>query len=221
MGFVMGDQMSEEAYRAGGYRDFLKTLDAPGFAERIDEILNLYDAEINQVQMNLLDSHDTPRYLTIANNDKTALTLGWFYMLTYPGAPTIYYGDEIGLDGHHDPDCRKSFPWQNKKSWDNNLRKYLKELIKLRKKHEALRRGSYQNLYAENNVVAYARVHGKKKYIMALNVSEEPRTISFPAEKLGLDDGNLKTIFGKTRAGVQHGQVTLTVPERSGVAFKA
>jgi len=221
MGFVMGDQMSEEAYRAGGYRDFLKTLDAPAFAERIDHILNLYDPAINHVQMNLLDSHDTPRYLTIANNDKTALTLGWFYMLTYPGTPTIYYGDEIGLDGHHDPDCRKAFPWQNKKSWDNDLRKHLKELIHLRRKHKTLRRGTYQNLYAENDVVAYARVLDKKKYILAVNVSQEPCTVSFRTDKLEIKDGILKTIFGKTKASAHHGVITLTVPERSGVAFKA
>ena len=70
--------------------------------------------------MNLLDSHDTPRFLSCASGDKDALKLAWLFMFSYPGAPCIYYGDEIGVDGEHDPGCRKSFPWEESK-WDKEF----------------------------------------------------------------------------------------------------
>jgi len=74
-----------------------------------------------------------------------ALLLAWLFLFTYPGAPCIYYGDEIGLDGGADPECRKSFPWDETR-WDHDLRDYLKKLIVLRKENPALRRGSLLRL---------------------------------------------------------------------------
>ena len=87
-------------------------MNAYDFANELDRILNLYPKDITYAQLNLLDSHDMPRFLSCVNGDKNALKLAWLFMFTIPGAPCIYYGDEIGVDGGHDPECRKSFPWE-------------------------------------------------------------------------------------------------------------
>ena len=95
---------------------------------------------MTRAQLNLLDSHDTARFITCARGDESALRLAALFMLTYPGAPCIYYGDEIGLDGRHDPDCRKAFPCDENR-WNHDLRDFFKRCIALRWAHPALRRG--------------------------------------------------------------------------------
>jgi glycosidase len=77
-------------------------------------------------------------------------------MFTIPGAPCIYYGDEIGIDGGHDPECRKSFPW-DEDSWDKELLGFVKACTSMRTKYAALRRGDYKRLYAEGEVMAFSR----------------------------------------------------------------
>ena len=107
LGFFVGHKLDlEETRKAGGYRR-VRPMSQREFADAIDDLLGLYDPAITQVQLNLLDSHDTPRFITCARGDESALRLATLFMFTYPGAPCIYYGDEIGLDGRHDPDCRR------------------------------------------------------------------------------------------------------------------
>ena len=72
--------------------------DAAGFARSIETLLNRYDRAATSVMLNLLDSHDTPRFLSMARGDESALRLATLMQMTYPGAPSIYYGDEIGME---------------------------------------------------------------------------------------------------------------------------
>jgi cyclomaltodextrinase len=74
-------------------------------------VMTTYEPAVSQLQLNLLDSHDTPRFLSLAGGDRSALRLATLIQMTLPGAPCIYYGDEIGLEGREDPDCRRSYPW--------------------------------------------------------------------------------------------------------------
>ena len=87
--------------------------------------------------MNLLDSHDTARFISIAKGDTAALRMATLFQMTYPGAPSVYYGDEIGMLGGKDPDCRRAFPWETPGKWDNALLQYFKDCIALRKKYAA------------------------------------------------------------------------------------
>ena len=66
--------------------------------------------------------------------------------MTYPGAPSIYYGDEIGMQGGHDPANRAAFPWHDTDSWDHDLLGYFQRLISLRSSRTALRRGAFRVL---------------------------------------------------------------------------
>jgi len=135
--------------------------------------------------------------------------MAWLFIFTYPGAPCIYYGDEIGVDGAHDPECRKSFPWDESK-WDKDLHAYAKSVIALRNQHETLRRGDYKRLYSADGVMAYGRVLNGEEMIIAINTADEARTISLP---LG---GKKKAAFGNP---VVNGD-QVTVPARSGVVIK-
>src|SRR6056297_377969 len=71
-----------------------------------------YPTQASQTMMNLIDSHDTHRYLEVANGDIDKLKMAVLFQMTYVGAPHIWYGDEIGMMGAHDPDCRRPFNWK-------------------------------------------------------------------------------------------------------------
>ncbi|MCL4505585.1 MAG: glycoside hydrolase family 13 protein, partial [Chloroflexi bacterium] len=156
IGYFVKDKRDEALLGNVGYSP-APNLDAQGFAFSVNSTLGLYDTGINQVQMNLLDSHDTARYLSIAKGDVSALKLATLWQMTYPGAPCIYYGDEIGLLGGKDPDSRRTFPWDTPEQWNRNLLQYTKDCIALRHKYAALRRGDFRFIYAEGNAVAYLR----------------------------------------------------------------
>lgn len=203
LGFFAGKHLDQkETNRAGGYRDKVRPLNVTEFAKSIDQILGWYDPAITQAQLNLLDSHDTPRFITSAGGDWASLRLAMLFMFTYPGAPCLYYGDEIGMDGRHDPDCRRAFPWDEDR-WDDDLLGYTKTLVKLRMAHHALRRGSYHRLYATDEVYAFGRKLDAETIVIILNASTDTRTMDIPVESLALPDGNLRTLWGAATGTVQ------------------
>ena len=215
--FTAGERLNMEVVKqAGGLNGRINPhIGAIGFANEIDRLLSLYKPDINYAQLNLLDSHDMPRFLTIVNGDKASLQLAWLFMFTYPGAPCIYYGDEVGLDGGHDPDCRKSFPWDESK-WDTNLLNFAKNLIALRKKNPALRRGDYQRLWSDNGVYAFSRSYEGKTFVVAINTSESPQQIhvTYDAKK------NPKPVFGEVSDISRAERLRFSIPPRSGVVLK-
>lgn len=168
-------------------------LDAAGYGEKIQKLLSLYPWEIQLTQLNLLDSHDTARLLTIARGDKATVELATLLLFTFPGAPSIYYGDEVGLPGAHDPDSRRGFPAE--KDWDTQVLAYHRQLIALRHKYPALRTGKYQVLLAEGMVYVFARQLGDEELIVAVNVGESAANVSFRPE--GLSSGPSQVLYGK------------------------
>jgi neopullulanase len=144
--------------------------------------------------LNLLDSHDTARFITSVREDWSALKLAYLFLFTYPGAPCIYYGDEIGLIGGHDPACRGAFPWDESR-WNHDLLTYAKKIIALRKAYPALRRGSYHRLYADREVYAFGRWLDRDRLVIALNTATVTRTIDIPVQSIGLTDGTLSDAF--------------------------
>lgn len=117
---------------------------------------------------NQLDSHDTARFKSLLGKDVARLPLAVVWLFTWPGVPCIYYGDEVGLDGNNDPFCRKPFPWQPEKQ-DADLLALYQRLAKLRHQIQALRHGGCQVIYAEDNVVVFARVLNRQRVLVAIN----------------------------------------------------
>ncbi|MFO0958145.1 MAG: alpha-glucosidase C-terminal domain-containing protein [Isosphaeraceae bacterium] len=106
--------------------------------------------------------------------------------MTYVGPPSIYYGDEIGLEGAHDPLNRGAFPW-DESTWDHEIRGHTRDLIRLRHDRASLRRGSFDFLYARDDTIAYLRRLGNDAVIIALNAGDRPSRIDLelPADLAG------------------------------------
>jgi neopullulanase len=179
-GYFVGDKMDQSDTVKSGY-GHIRPLSAQEFAAENDRIFNqLYHPEIVLSQMNMLGSHDTPRLLTIARGDVTAVKLMVLCQMTVPGAPNIYYGDEIGLPGRHDPDCRRAFPWHNEASWNRDLLAHYQQCIQLRRDTPALRRGDFRILYANAHAVVYQRQYEGSTAVIAFNAAPHEETIVCP-----------------------------------------
>jgi cyclomaltodextrinase len=159
------------------YRDFVRPIDGQGFAHRLEHILTMYRPEAIGVQLNLLGSHDTPRFVTVAGGDRASLRLSLLAVMTLPGAPCVYYGDEVGVEGSHDPDCRRSFPWDEAR-WDRGLLSFVQAASALRHSSAFLRRGAYRTLAAEGDALAYSMSSADGGAIVVLNAGDKPTRLS-------------------------------------------
>ena len=101
-------------------------------------------------------------------------------MMTLPGAPCIYYGDEIGLSAAGDPHCRGAFTWDDRGSWNSDLFSHYKKAIALRNKYPVLRIGSFRTLIAEGMIYAHHRRLDEQEAVVAFNAGEEPVRIEIP-----------------------------------------
>lgn len=204
-------------------------LDAPGYAEKIKTLLNLYPWEIQLNQLNLLNSHDTARLITMAQGDKASVELATLLLMAFPGAPCIYYGDEVGLEGGPDPDCRRGFPAEDQ--WDHDVLAYHRRLIALRHTHPALRTGDYQILYGQGSVYGFARILGDEELIVAINTGIETTRARFEPSGFCLPQNTISTL--KTQPDtILYGSGTaewvddsdsrylmLTLPARTGIVL--
>lgn len=125
---------------------------------RLAQIRADYPGPVFFALLNLLDSHDTERFLTAARGDVRRVKLAALLQMTYPGAPLVYYGDEVGLPGGRDPDNRRPFPWQPDRQ-DLDLLRWYRTLVALRRCYPVLSRGDVVTLAADDatGVYAYAR----------------------------------------------------------------
>ncbi|MEJ5252068.1 MAG: glycoside hydrolase family 13 protein [Chthonomonadetes bacterium] len=142
--------------------------DAPAFATGLMRLLRRYPREAVYAQINLLGSHDTPRWLTVCEGDVRRAMLGYTLLFTLPGAPCIYYGDEIGMTGEADPHCRACFEWDRRR-WNRRLYRHVRAMIALRHSSPAWRTGETDVLYAEGDVLAYARWQGEEVWMVTVN----------------------------------------------------
>ena len=122
--------------------DAIEPLGAQEFAAEVKRQLGAYREEAVHSQLNLLGSHDTPRVRTSLGGDMAALKQAWLLLFAFPGAPCVYYGDEIGLQGGHDPHCRAGMPWEQREDWDEELLQLVKSLTRARREHAALTHGA-------------------------------------------------------------------------------
>ncbi len=199
----------------GGYKR-LKPLAAQAFAAEIDRMMGLYDWAITSVQLNLLGSHDTARFLTMVSEDKSALRLATLFQMTMPGAPSVYYGDEIGLTGGYEPASRGAMPWVES-AWDRDLRGYFQRAIALRKENVALRRGTYRVALAQGTQYAFVREHEDQRLLVAFNTTQDEQQMSIPLDSAA---GRPRSIFGEPGTlTVDEGAVTLIAPGRSGIVL--
>ncbi|MFD1739838.1 glycoside hydrolase family 13 protein [Bacillus salitolerans] len=154
------------------------------FANIISNVLHMYPNNVNEVQFNLLDSHDTPRILTICHDSIEKVKLLYLFQLSFQGSPCIYYGDEIGMTGGQDPGCRKCMVWDKDKQ-DRELFTYVSKLIHFRKTIPAFgNKGQFTFIEANDaeNYIIYQKSYQNDYLYFVINNSDEARTVLLPKE---------------------------------------
>lgn len=192
----------------------VEPMSAEQFAMRMAEVTQLYDPQIVQAQLNLLDSHDTARFVTAVGGDVSALKLASIFQMTYLGAPCIYYGDEIALPGGPDPDCRRAFPWEAPQTWDTGVLDLIRRLTAARHASPALRRGTFEVLHASGDLLAYERCLDADVALVVLNTATHAQN----AQLAGLTPGTYRdALSGETYT--LNDAHTLALPARSGLVL--
>jgi neopullulanase len=199
--------------------------DAETFATRLERALTLYHPNVTAVQLNLLDSHDTPRFLSVVSGDTTALGLATLIQMTLPGAPSIYYGDEIGLTGELDPYSRGAFPWDHPEQWDRTLLADISGAAAFRHAMPAVRHGEFRVVATVEQTIAYVRALDEDAALVIVNAGDRPCRLVVALPEL---DGRTLTAVrwpGRpagpvaTQLVVTGGRAELEVPPRDGVVY--
>jgi alpha-glucosidase len=185
---------------------------------------NDYPWNVQLTLMNSLSTHDTSRFLHRAGGNVNRLKLATIFQMTWLGAPTVYYGDEVGLTGDNDPDNRRTFDW-NQANWNTGLLNLTKSLIAARKQYSFLTSGSLKTLIGgvneANSTFAFGRWDSTGAALVGLNNSDSPQNITLNAFDLSLPDGTVMTdIVNGGNYTVTAGAITVNgVAARNGVVL--
>ena len=177
--------------------------DAPSqFDTKYNQFRALFPPSAWRGFMNLISTHDSPRMLSLLNRDKGKLKLVTLLQFTLPGAPSIYYGDEVGMAGGSDPDNRRTFPWPdinggvngNGDAYDGAMVQHFKKLLAIRNSYSALRGGDVQTLLVNDaaGLYSYLRSDANAKLIVVLNNKTAGATATIPVAGL-VADGSVFT----------------------------
>lgn len=197
-----------------------------------------------QCAMNELSNHDHSRFLTRTNKkvgraeqlgtdaagrgiNKAVMKEAVVFQMTWPGAPTLYYGDEAGQVGFTDPDNRRTYPWGSE---DMDLLNFHREMIRIHKEHEAFKTGSIQFVWGEYNFLCYARYNRREHFLVVLNNDAVSRTVEMVVWPVGLPkECELEQIMYSHEGGystnpvtyeVKGGKLNITLTEFSAVVLR-
>ena len=214
------------------------------FVEAMRNNMRKFETGSLYTAMNELSNHDHSRFLTRTNRmsgrtailgpelagqgvNRAVMREAVLIQMTWPGAPTVYYGDEAGQVGWTDPDNRRTYPWGNE---DMEMLGFHREMIRIHKNYPALRTGSLILLTAERGVLCYARFNIDSVVIVAINNNPEDREVMIPAWKCGVtDEVKLVRIMKTDQAGFwpdavivfpRNGTFTVHLTAESGVLYK-
>ncbi len=235
--FITGMEKHSDAYEP----------EAKGDAKRFEEAMRHYMTKFSgpslQTSMNQLSNHDHSRFLTRTNHmagraavlgtdaaqkdiDVAAYKLAVLMQMTWPGAPTLYYGDEAGVCGFTDPDNRRTYPWGKE---DKDLLDFHREAISLHKYSKALRRGSLIFIKGMKDFICYGRFCHEESYIVAINTGNKTVETELPVYLAEVTDGKMQQAFITNEKGystypvkyqVKDGMVRVSLEGESGVVLK-
>ncbi len=172
-----------------------------------------YPTNVQQTMANFLSSHDIQRFGQRAGGDIWKTYLALIFQMTYVGTPTIYYGDEYGMQGGNDPDNRRTFDW-TQGTTTNAAVALTQKLIAIRNQYAALRTGSFMSLLTDdtNKLYAYGRFDQNHRIAVALNNDSTSHTVTVPVWQLSMTNGSTVTdlLSGNTYT-VSGGNVTVAV----------
>lgn len=232
--YLLGDQFDSTMnyiFRFAIF-NYVKGGSAKKFVNILEMVRENYPKEAFYSLMNLLSTHDASRAVyefgfkeegeseEQVKLAKKRLLLCTFFQMTYPGAPAIYYGDEVGVTGGEDPRNRATYPWEEDGgNPDLKLLSEFKKLIKLRNENRVLRRGSLEVVYVDKNVIVMIRELSNKYAIVAINNSEENKRVSLDLSKYDLPEKMINALYiGKT-IEFNKKSLEITIEAVSGVIY--
>ena len=172
-----------------------QTINSKQFMEEMTSVYHSYPTTVFQTTFNLIGSHDIPRVLTECHNHIGKSRLLHVILLTFPGSPCIYYGDEIGLTGGMDPGCRKCMVWEEAEQ-NLELHSEIKWLISLRKQEPLLANdGQFEFIYTLNNehIVSYRKFNERQSVYIFINPTDHEQAFTLPFENKDSTITNLIT----------------------------
>lgn len=176
--YLMGDQydsIMNYSFTKACLDYFAKgVFSAKEMADKLNGNLMRNYEQVNFMMLNLLDSHDTHRFFTEVKKDKKKLLAALALEMIFPGAPCIYYGTEICMEGGYDPDSRRCFSWEEK-DWDMEVMNEIKRLTALRKNH-VLQYGSV-SVTAEDEMLCVKRHWKEKDVVLWINLTEKEKFV--------------------------------------------
>lgn len=194
---LRGDQMDSVMnylFRGSLISFFAHGESARKFDAQIQRLQRIYPQPAQQALYNLIGSHDTDRFLTLCGGETRRLMLAAVFQLTYTGMPAIYYGDEIGMTGENDPDCRKAMDWNK---IDESLLSFYRKITSLRRGEKALQLGDFHTVHVSDHAYAFARQNGDETVYVVFNRSSEQAQLKIPV--LEHETGSLYSLLSGDR----------------------
>ncbi len=237
--FLTGMEKHSDEYRAdldGNYKTF---------SSAMKYHMSRFHYPSLQVAMNELSNHDHSRFLTRTNKkvgrtqsvgpqqadenvNRGIFKEAVLMQMTWPGAPTIYYGDEAGVTGWTDPDNRRTYPWGKE---DLDLIDFHKRMIRIHKKYPAFMEGSVKFIYGEQNIFCYGRFTDDDYAVVILNNNDIQKKLTIPVWQTGVSDEHvmqqvMMTIeeghaTDKVNYPITNGYIKITMPKHSGAVLHA
>ena len=208
-----GHDCFEKKYMQTEMTSISNLLDGKEFSLKLQHLMKIHSWEATLSHLNFLENHDVPRFLTIMNGYRPALETALVLLFTLPGAPTVYYGSEVGVVGSNDPDCRRTFPPET--AWDMTIHNLYKKLIALRRSHTVLRTGTVVILGGQEKAVCYLRrdMLNRKTVLIAVNAHKVSTRLHFEISGLGNWQWD-QILYGRGTICLENKQLTLTLPPR-------
>ena len=213
LSFVAGPSL-DMALVAGHHElsRFVAPTDAAGFARRLEALLAAYPPATTAAMLNLLSSHDMPRIRSLCGGDAVAVRLAYLLVATLPGAPCVYYGDEVGLEGGGDPDCRRGYPLRPEDR-DEAFRAWLQAALTLRRAQPALRADALRVVVAEGGVFVMVRGGAEEPTASGATAGEAAASGEAAARAAA---GGVATAVVALNAGSTAAEATVLLPELAG-----
>ncbi|MDE6698331.1 MAG: alpha-glycosidase, partial [Lachnospiraceae bacterium] len=218
--------------------------DATGFFRNMTYHMSKFQMPSLLVAMNELSNHDHSRFLTrtngvvgrvgylgpeAANNGikKSVMKEAVVVQMTWPGAPTLYYGDEAGVCGFTDPDNRRTYPWGRE---DMELIEFHRDVIGIHKKNIALKKGSFRQLHEDYNVIAFGRFYLDNILFTVVNNNDYEKEVRFSVRPLGMGyeedierlilTGENSYNAGILKSHISNGEFKTVMPPRSSAIYR-
>lgn len=190
--WLLGDQFDSTMNYTFSYicKEFFAehTISMKEFDEKINRMILRYPHGVSTVQMNFLDTHDVPRFLSYCKNGAADLKQAVFFMMMCVGVPSVFYGDEQQIEGRTEPEYRKAMPWNER---NLELEAFFTKWIRIRRSLGALQEGRYKTVMVEEEkgIYGFCRYTKGQSILILMNLSKQEQSIELPENEIVTEGG--------------------------------